>query len=188
MTKVVIKMLGGKSLIESIIVLLDTAASATMVNQRIIPQGVEIKKDVREVITTTVNCEFDASCYVEFDGIKLPDFHSNKTILGNGIKSRLFYSPLCRHNMIISREFLRRIGVKLDFNNMKIEWDDRTIDMSDEDYRNYRFNEMESFKLKVKINKNFDQSKNISIKRGVHFIATEKGEILKIPEKSRKIF
>ena len=57
---------------------------------------------------------------------KFPEFR-NRYI--GSIKADVFDSPTCRYDIILGRDLLERLGLKMDFHNHRMTWGDRTIPM-----------------------------------------------------------
>ena len=64
--------------------------------------------------------------YVIIKEAKFPEF-GNRHI--GSIKADVFDSPTCRYDIILGRDLLERLGLKMDFHNHRMTWGDRTIPM-----------------------------------------------------------
>ena len=59
--------------------------------------------------------------------ISLPEFVNGRRI--QGVAAHLFNSPSCPYDIIFGCDFLRKIGLKMDFENNCVQWLDTLVDM-----------------------------------------------------------
>ena len=59
--------------------------------------------------------------------IQLPEFVNDRHV--QGVAAHIFDSPTCPYGVILGRDFLKAIGLKMDFENDCIQWLDTIIEM-----------------------------------------------------------
>ena len=106
-------------------VLLDSGSTNTLINKRSLPYGaVPFRAAARR--TTTTMGSFDSSSSVQLQEVKFPQFAN--CIIGT-VKADVFDSPGCRYDIIVGRDVLLRMGIKLDFRSKLVKWLEQEIPM-----------------------------------------------------------
>ena len=67
-----------------------------------------------------------SSLEVDLENITLPEFFRSRKL--SKIQARVFMAP-CRYDAIIGRDVLNELGLKLDFKDNKMTWDDCHVPM-----------------------------------------------------------
>jgi len=109
-----------------LVVLFDSGASHSLVNIKALPKGCNPARSDRVMHSTTIAGKFQTSMQVDLRRIAFPEFH-RKRYVGN-LRTYVFSSP-CRYDMIIGRDLLHELGLKIDFKNNNMQWDDVTLAM-----------------------------------------------------------
>ena len=107
------------------VVLLDSGSTHTMIKRTSLPHGAIPNKGAWRK-TTTTNGTYSLSEFVIIKEVKFPEF-GNMHI--GSIKADIFDSPTCRYDVILGRDLLERLGLKMDFHNHRMTWGERTIPM-----------------------------------------------------------
>ena len=100
-------------------------------NKSSLPYGVNPIKTAGTTTTTTQGT-YKSSEVVFLNDIILPKFVNGRHV--QGVASHLFDSPTCPYDVILGRDFLKAIGLRMDFENECIQWLDTIIEM-----KNVRF-------------------------------------------------
>lgn len=106
-------------------VLLDTGASRTMINSKMLPKGATPTL-IENSNFTTVAGSFQSKRQVYLNQIILPEFDKTRKI--DGISAYVFDEP-CAYDVIIGRDFLNKIPMIFDFSTGLMKWIDRSIPM-----------------------------------------------------------
>ena len=69
---------------------------------------------------------FQVKEFVKMRECMLPEFDKTKRIQG---QEAMVFDAQCNYEVILGRDFLREVGIKMDFETGKVTWLDRTIDM-----------------------------------------------------------
>ena len=107
-----------------LVALLDSGSTGTMINRASFPYGVITSRETPKT-TVTTNGTFNSCEQVQITSCKCPEFGSRSI---PDIKADVFDSHCC-FDMIIGRDLLEPIGIKLDFGNDTVQWIDHTIPM-----------------------------------------------------------
>ena len=75
---------------------------------------------------TTMAGSFSSSQLVILNDVSFPAFYRTRTI--NDIEARVLHSD-CRYDIIIGRDVLRQIGLKIDFESNLMIWDESSVEM-----------------------------------------------------------
>ncbi|MFM7530879.1 MAG: retropepsin-like aspartic protease [Nodosilinea sp.] len=125
----VARLIGDKHSQRMLRVLFDSGGSCTWISSRALPRG--CIPDVLDKPTNSMTLAGAVSTnqFVVMHEISLPEFDRNKKIDKHG--AFVFDGP-CNYDLILGRDFLERIGFKLDFDQLKMRWINKEIDMKDE--------------------------------------------------------
>lgn len=126
-TLMVCKMIGGQKSTKLLRVLLDSGGSTTMIHQRVLPSGADVRTSATSKPCTTIAGNFNANKTVKIRDVFLPEFNNSKRIYG-GIVT-VFDIKDCPYDVILGREFLTELGITIDFNNLNVKWEDDAIPM-----------------------------------------------------------
>lgn len=107
-------------------VLLDSGGDRTMAHERILPRGCVLSLASRESKSTTIAGTFMSKCYVYLHEVVLPKFDRNKKIDGQGA---FIFGGDCPYDLILGRDFLRKAGMKFDFERNTVTWMDVEVQM-----------------------------------------------------------
>ena len=107
-------------------VLFDSGATSCLINSSALPIGCQPTILPTPQKTTTAAGDFDTSKSVILKDLFLPAFDRSKRIFQ--CEARVFDAP-CRYDIIVGRDFLSSIGLKMDFESHTMEWDGTKVDM-----------------------------------------------------------
>ena len=125
-----------------LVALLDSGSSHTMVKQNSLPHGT-IPNQSEPKRTTTTNGTFSTNSEVHLHQVKFPEF-GNHCI--DNIKADIFDSPSCRYDLIIGRDILKIMGIKIDFKGHVLTWMGRDLPMkSSSDFSPTKVDEVEQY-------------------------------------------
>ena len=121
------RMIGGKESGKLLRVLFDSGGTKTMIHERILPQGAEIRTDSQNRMCNTVAGQFNANKTVVVEDFILPDFDRSKRVLGGTFT--VFNIPNCAHDVILGRDMLQALGFTINFENPNphVKWLDNTV-------------------------------------------------------------
>lgn len=112
-------------------VLFDSGASHSLVHERVLPPGCD-----RLQLENVSNCQTAAGNFQFTEKTRLrdcvfPEFDKSKRVYGTN--AMIFNSP-CSYDVILGRDFLRDIGLKMDFARNVMEWMGQEVTMKSRDY------------------------------------------------------
>ena len=114
-----------KSYAKPLVVLFDSGSSHTWWNVKSIPGGA-VPRKVEATNSSTLAGDLKSSLEVTIEDLIFPEFFRTRRL--GKIKARVFNAE-CRYDAIIGRDVLRDLGLKLDFENNKMTWDDCHVPM-----------------------------------------------------------
>lgn len=112
-------------------VLFDSGGTGCMIHRSALPRGCTPTRLQQPIKTKTLKGEFTSHTYVMLRDMVLPEFDRNRRI--DEQPAYIFDGP-SRYDVILGRDFLRRIGIKLDFHSNLMQWMDLTVPMKDNSY------------------------------------------------------
>ena len=98
-------------------ILFDSGGSHTMIDSSCLPVGVNPTLLPNPTQMQTIAGSINTNRYVRLSEISLPEFDRSKIIDGN--VALVFDSP-CQYDMIVGRDFLQKIDLKLNFDTKSI--------------------------------------------------------------------
>ena len=107
--------------------LLDTGSSHTMIKRTSLPHGTTLTPNIPKR-TTTTNGTFSTTSQVTLSKVRFLE-------LGNlcidSMVANVYHSPTCHYDLIVGRDVLNKIGIKIDFHTHVITWIDRDLSVRD---------------------------------------------------------
>ena len=113
-------------------VLFDSGGTGCLINQRALPMGANpIVSDKETLKTIAGNFVVNRKVYVR--DIILPEFSKSRQVDGHEM---FVFNEHCPYDVILGCDFLKKIGLKLDFESGIIEWMDDKVAMKDRHHWN----------------------------------------------------
>lgn len=84
---------------------------------------------IRRHMTTTALGYFDSSLFVGMRNIKLLKFSNRRKV--KGLNARLFDAPACQYDLILCRDFMSHVGIKVLFATDSIRLIYQSISMNE---------------------------------------------------------
>jgi len=109
-------------------VLLDSGGTATMINRRALPIGCTPTTLDEPIMAKTIEGTFTSKLAVSLGNLVLPEFDRNKTI---DSQMALVFDGDSRYDVILGRNFLHKMGMRIDFEHKRMEWMDHLVPMRD---------------------------------------------------------
>ena len=133
--------------------LLDSGSTGCLINKKSLPFGTRTTTTPYSTVQTTTQGTHSSNEIVFINDIQLPEFVNQRHI--NGVVAHVFDSPNCPYDIIIGRDFLKAIGIKMDFELDTISWLDTRVDMKN--IKQFDRNETrETFMNKFEMEQHFD--------------------------------
>ena len=107
------------------VVLFDSGSSHTWWNQKSLPPGC-VPRKVAASSSSTLAGDMKSNLEVDLEDITFPEFFKTRRLCK--IEARVFTAD-CRYDAIIGRDVLRDIGLKMDFKDNKMTWDECHVPM-----------------------------------------------------------
>ena len=120
-----VKVIGKHQLPKPLLALFDPGSTSTWINRKSIPEKVKGKR-MKTLKGTTVAGNFVADRKVALQGLCFPEFNSNRELKK---VEAMFFKADCRYDVILGRDALRMMGIKLDFARNVMTWDGETVAM-----------------------------------------------------------
>lgn len=123
--------LGGKRITKTLVSLLDSGATCSMINARVIPKGAITTTETKASFATTAgNLKTNQS--IKADKVSLLEF--TRALHIKDVKFFVFNEPSIEYDIIFGRDFLKQAGIKLDFTEEQVQWMDFIIPMKPRHY------------------------------------------------------
>lgn len=106
-------------------VLFDSGGSHTLIHRSVLPIKARLMQAEMNSCATAAGT-FQVKDKVRLRKCFLPEFDKTKRIYG--INAGVFDAP-CNYDVILGRDFLSDIGIKMDFETRTMQWMDRTVNM-----------------------------------------------------------
>ena len=130
-----VKWIAKQSSNQPYVVLFDSGSSHTWWNQKSLPRGANPRK-VEGSACSTLAGNFGSNMEIDLEEIAFPEFFRNRRV---GKLTAKVFTAECRYDAIIGRDFLHEIGLKMDFKDNKMSWDDCHVPMKAfDDYQRFR--------------------------------------------------
>ena len=108
----------GKSTARIFRVLFDSGGTSSMAHKRVCPPGTNVTpKPARQV--NTLAGHMTSAGTIQIDGMRLPEFDRNRVI--DSHEFGVFDAP-CQYDLILGSEFLTKMGIRLDYQNLQVDW------------------------------------------------------------------
>ena len=124
---VAVKTVNGVKLPRPLLCLLDSGSTGCLYNRRAIPYGSKTIKTKHSTVSTTTQGTYESNEIVMMEDVQMMEFTNSRHVRGVG--ASVFDSPTCPYDIILGRDFLRSIGLMIDFQTDTIVWLDERIDM-----------------------------------------------------------
>lgn len=132
MSFLVAKEINGKTSMRLLRVLFDSGGSSTWIHAKALPNGCTPTRCSNPLRSQTIAGTFESDKFVQLLEITLPEFDRNKKIESQGA---FVFDGNSAYDLILGRDFLEKVGIKIDFNNTIIQWLGTTVKMKDESSR-----------------------------------------------------
>lgn len=185
--------------------LLDSGSAKTLINKKVLPKHVVPTKINTKQVMHTLAGNMSVHDKVNLEDIRLPEFDKNRRV--DGQKAFVFDRQDCRYDMIIGRDFLHKVGMKIDYQDSVVSWFGNQIplrnprDFRDSDYavlaecfmiqtEDELFGEdwMESYVTKILDAKYEKMDIDEVIKVQTHLPISQKEDLRNLLEKHTKLF
>ena len=107
------------------VVLFDSGSSHTWWNIKSLPPGA-VPRKVESSSSATLAGDMTSNLEIDLEDVTFPEFFKSRRLCK--IEARVFTAE-CRYDAIIGRDVLRDIGIKLDFKDNKMTWDECHVPM-----------------------------------------------------------
>lgn len=105
--------------------LFDSGSSHTFWNIKSLPKGC-VPRKLEGVTSATLAGTLESTLEIDLQDVAFPEFYKTRRL--TELKARVFTAP-CQYDVIIGRDVLREMGLKIDFKDNKISWDDCHVPM-----------------------------------------------------------
>ena len=122
----VIKDLQGRPCSKLLRVLFDSGGSTSMIHRKAIPKGTRLNQTQSRTLMNTLAGPYAPLGSATAKGMRIPAFDKNRVI--DQHEFLVFDSP-CNYDIILGGDFLRKVGMTLDYKDLKVEWLGNTIPM-----------------------------------------------------------
>ena len=114
-----------KACAKPLVVLFDSGSSHTWWNIKAIPGGA-VPRKVPSSSSSTLAGDLKSNLEITLEDLIFPEFFKTRRL--GKVEARVFTAE-CRYDAIIGRDVLREMGLKIDFENNKMSWDDCHVPM-----------------------------------------------------------
>ena len=99
-------------------VLIDSGGTSSMLNEKSLPPGVTVTPVAPQTVNTLAG-HMTTKGKVNVKSMRLPEFERNRIIEEHEFST--FKAP-CKYDMILGADYCAKVGFKLDYENLEIEW------------------------------------------------------------------
>ena len=99
-------------------VLFDSGGTSSMLNVKALPEGV-IPTKVEPQTVNTLAGHMTTNGKVKVTGMRLPEFDRNRVIEEHEFST---FNAKCKYDMILGADYCKKLGLKLDYETLEIEW------------------------------------------------------------------
>ena len=121
------KSVNGQLCGRPLLCLLDSGSTGCLFNKRLMPFGTKTNTITNKILQTTTQGTHTCNEFVFIEDIQSPEFNNSRHI--KGAMAYVFDSHDCPYDVILGRDFLQTIGIKMDFQLDVIQWLDTIVDM-----------------------------------------------------------
>ena len=118
MALMLVSSIQGKATARVLRVLFDSGGTGSMAHRRVCPPGTEVTPTPTRQVNTLAG-HLSSSGKIEIQGMRLPEFDRNRVIDSHEFGT--FDTP-CQYDLILGTEFLAKMGIKLDYEKLQVEW------------------------------------------------------------------
>ena len=131
---VMVRDIQGKGSSKILRALLDSGGSSCMASVKVLPPGTTVTPEPMEMVNTLAG-HMTTEGSVTMTGLRLPEFDRNIVI--NEQKFKTFNGP-CKYDIIFGADFLKKLGIKLDYANLEVEFAGIRIPMNTDGFTQAR--------------------------------------------------
>ena len=121
------KVINGVKLPRPLLCLLDSGSTGCLMNRKSMPYGCKTIRTEHATVSTTTQGNYSSDEVVYLEDVQMMEFTNARHIRGAG--AHVFDSPTCPYDLILGRDFLRSIGLVLDFQTDTVAWLDEWVNM-----------------------------------------------------------
>ena len=115
----VVKSIQGRACSKLLRVLYDSGESKSTAKKNVLPKGVRLDANGPTTLMNTLAGPYAPLGSVYIKGIRLPAFDKNRIIDEHNF---MVFDQPCNYYIILGRDFLRKIGMNLNYKDLSIEW------------------------------------------------------------------
>jgi len=126
MVLLLMQSINGTTTNRPLVALCDSGSSHCMFNKKALPFGATTFK-TQAIRTTTTQGTYDCDEAVVLSNLSLPEFVNGRKI--TNLSAQVFDSENCHYDVILGRDFMKSIGLDIQFSTGSIKWLDTIVDM-----------------------------------------------------------
>jgi len=107
--------------------LFDTGGSVSMAHRSVLPPGAALLQPSKTTICNTIAGNYAPVGSLLGEGIKFPEFDANLTV---DSQEFLVFDAKCSFDLILGNDFLRKIGLIVDYERLELGWQGKRIPMN----------------------------------------------------------
>ena len=116
MATCVVNLVNKHALTKPLLVLFDSGSNSSWIKAKSLPKGV-VPTKVDEISSSTLAGSMKSNQQVTLERLVFPEFFKTRVV--DSLEARVFHTT-CRYDVIVGRDFLTAIGLKLDFKDQKL--------------------------------------------------------------------
>ena len=99
--------------------LFDTGGSKSMAHRSVVPFHVPLQPAPDSTLCNTIAGNYQPVGLITLEDMRFPEFTSNLSVDKHDF---LVFEPKCTFDLILGNDFLTKIGLKIDLENLELEW------------------------------------------------------------------
>ena len=100
-------------------VLFDSGGGKSMCHHRILPRGARVDTQGERVLMQTIMGTYSPLGTVEMTGMRFPAFDKNRVVDKHHFH---MFQGVCKYDVILGGDYLSKIGMRLKYDTLEIEW------------------------------------------------------------------
>mmetsp|Transcript_27436 Transcript_27436/g.40868 ORF Transcript_27436/g.40868 Transcript_27436/m.40868 type:complete len:1328 (-) Transcript_27436:212-4195(-) len=107
--------------------LFDTGGTKSMASSKALPAGAQLTPLPSRTMCNTIAGNYSPSGTLKCEGLKIPEFDANLTVDSQDF---LVFDAPCAYDLILGNDFLIKIGLKVNYEDLELEWQGRKLPMN----------------------------------------------------------
>ena len=100
--------------------LFDSGSTSSWISSGALPQGIQGRRVSSPITGATLAGSLTSYRDVDLNNLAFPEFYTSRRL--DSLTAHVFHTP-CRYDMILGRDLLFMLGLKIEFDSAEMTWD-----------------------------------------------------------------